>query len=262
MCPNYQNQQVVAIHQPNYAPWCGYFAKMQHCDIFIFLDDAQMPGGQSYVYRTRIGTHSGPRWLSVPTRFHLGDAICQIQCADSRWSHKHLGTLRGEYGRSPYFREVWSLITPIYEKAPLSLSEFNQELVIEIARYLGIQCRFLRSSQLQVTGTSDERLISLVQAVGGTRYLSGKGGDNYQNPEKFRMAGIDLEVRAYSPVPYRQFHGHSILGLSILDAIFNLGKNAASLLIYNNLPPESDKKRPFRDGEFVLTEAINENSPD
>jgi hypothetical protein len=227
-----RSERVVAIHQPNYAPWCGYFAKMRHCDVFILLDDVQMPGGQSYVYRTKIASHSGPRWLSVPTRYHLGDSITQVQFADDRWNHKHLGTLRGEYGRSPFFKEVWSIIAPIYENAFGSLADFNQRLIVDLAAYLGLNCRICRSSELNVPGTSDDRLIALIEAVGGTQYLSGKGGQNYQDPKKFCSRGIDLNVRTYLPTSYIQIHGDPIFGLSILDAIFNLGKDAIGLLTY------------------------------
>ena len=178
-----KSERVVAIHQPNYAPWCGYFAKMRHCDVFIFLDDVQMPGGQELCLpdkdrKSFRSIHAGS--LSVPTRYHLGDSITQVQFADDRWSHKHLGTLRGEYGRSPFFKEVWSIIAPIYENVSESLADFNQRLILELAAYLGLNCRILRSSELYVPGTSDDRLIALIEAVEGTQYLSGKGGQNYQ----------------------------------------------------------------------------------
>ncbi len=237
-------KRVVAIHQPNYAPWCGYFAKMRHCDVFIFLDDAQMPGGQSYVYRTRIRTQSGTRWLSVPTRYHLGDAISQVRFADDRWSRKHLGALRAEYGRSASFKEVWPIVAPLYDDASDSLSDFNQRLIVELARYLGLTCSILRSSELLAPGASDERLIALIQAVGGTRYLSGKGGQNYQDSEKFRIACIDLDVCPYLPKPYHQIHGGFTSGLSVLDSIFNLGKDAARLLTYDSPTLEPEREGP------------------
>lgn len=236
-------ERVVAIHQPNYAPWCGYFAKMMHCDVFIFLDDAQMPGGQSFVYRTKIGSEAGPRWLSVPTRYHLGDAISKVHFADYKWSQKHLNTLKGNYAKAPFFKEVWSIIAPLYEVEASSLSDFNQSMIVALAGYLNIPCKILRSSDLTHAGVSDDRLITSVLAVGGTCYLSGKGGQNYQDPAKFSAAGIDLDVRAYLPRAYRQIHGEPILGLSILDAVFNLGKEAADLLKYDSptLEPHTER---------------------
>ena len=213
-------ERVVAIHQPNYAPWCGYFAKMRHCDVFIILDDAQMPGGQSYVYRTKVRTKSDPQWLSIPTRYHLGDAISQVQIADDRWKQKHLGTLRGGYGRSPFFEEVWSIIAPVYERATDNLSDFNQRLIAALAAYLGIRCGILRSSEIQAPGASDERLIALIQAVGGTRYLSGKGGQNYQVSREVphgqhRFGRASLSPYALSPdswgfCPWSKYAGRDV----------------------------------------------------
>jgi len=227
----------VAIHQPNYAPWCGYFAKMNHCDVFVFLDNVQMPGGQSYVYRTPIRGGAEAKWLSIPTRYHLGDNIDEVRFAVADWPRKHEGALRGAYARSPYFREVWELIEPVYSNPGANLAEFNMKLIRTIAGYLGLACRFEASSTVQPDGQGDDRLISLVRKVGGDVYISGKGGQNYQDPAKFAEAGIELRVHTYSPVPYRQAQGEFVAGLSILDALFNLGPEAASLLVYEGAQP-------------------------
>ncbi len=227
----------VAIHQPNYAPWCGYFAKMNHCDVFVFLDNVQMPQGRSYVYRTQIRGKSEPRWLSIPTRFHQGDNIDQVRFADPDWWRKHGDTLRTVYARSPYFREIWSLLNQAYAEPGEKLADFNVRLVRSIAGYLGLKCRFELSSALEPEGCSDDRLISLVRKVGGDVYISGKGGQNYQDPAKFAEAGIELRVHTYDPVPYRQAQGEFVAGLSILDALFNLGPEAASLLVYEGAQP-------------------------
>ena len=132
----------LAIHQPNYAPWCGYFAKMRNCDLFVFLDDAQMPGGQSYVYRTQIRGRQSTQWLSVPTRFRLGMAVRDVQFADPSWARKHVGTLRAVYARCPYFKEVFPFLEPIYAEPGERLAPFNERLVRAVAAYLDFPCRF------------------------------------------------------------------------------------------------------------------------
>lgn len=225
----------LAVHQPNYAPWCGYFTKMRHCDFFVFLDDVQMPGGQSYVYRTLIRWEGKPRWLSVPTSFHLGDPINTVQFADGKWSKKHLSTFHACYGRAPYFKEAMSLIGPLYECPGVLLGEFNCRLIIAVAKYLGLSCDFHLSSRLKAEGHGDERLISLAKRLGASKYLSGKGGQNYQSPAKFVAAGIDLQVNNYIPIPYAQGIGGFIPGLSVLDALFHLGKETMSLLKYTTV---------------------------
>jgi hypothetical protein len=220
------------VHQPNYAPWCGYFAKIRQCDVFIFLDDAQMPGGQSYVYRTPIRGPDKPRWLSVPSRFTLGDSILHVTFADPRWAKKHLNTFRAEYARCAFFREVMALLEPLYSDVGDRLAPFNARLIRAVCEYIGLSCRFERSSVLQPRGDSDRRLISLGEILHADTYVSGHGGQKYQDPSAFAAAGIRLELRSYKPIPYRQVHGEFQGGLTILDALFHLGRKTLDLLVY------------------------------
>lgn len=222
----------LGVHQPNFAPWCGYFAKMRQCDVFVFLDDAQMPGGQSYVYRTKIMGKNPQRWLSIPTKFHLGDSIMTVRFADAFWPVRHLDSIRSAYGRAPHFEEVYHLLEPIYESPGEYLSLFNQRIIMTIADYLGINCRFVNSCELKEEGKGDDRLIHIAQKLGASTYISGKGGGNYQDPQKFAKAGIELQMRIYDPVPYPQNQPGFTPGLSIIDAICYLGKGTADLLSY------------------------------
>lgn len=233
---------IVAIHQPNYIPWCGYFSKIKHSDSFIFLDDAQMPRKQSYVYRSEVCTHDGVRhWLSVPTHSAYGDPIRDVALVPNNWHVKHLKTLIGSYGRCAKFREVMEVLTPIYEIPGSSLADFNIRLILAVVNYLGLQTNLYRSSDLRAQGTSDDRLISLVKIAGGKTYLSGTGGQNYQSEEKFAAAGLALMVRQYRPTTYTQRGTCFTPGLSVLDALFNVGKETVRLLDYAE-PPTTERK--------------------
>jgi hypothetical protein len=129
------------------------------------------------------------------------------------------------------------MLDQAYARPGEKLADFNVRLVRLIAGYLGVKCRFELSSALEPEGCSDDRLISIVRKVRGDVYISGKGGQNYQDPAKFAEAGIELRVHTYCPVPYRQAQGEFVAGLSILDALFNLGPEAASLLVYEGAQP-------------------------
>lgn len=235
---------IAAIHQPNYAPWCGYFAKMRSCDIFVFLDDVQMPSRGNYVSRALISGQSEPKWLSVPVHFKPGDRIADVRIADGNFSRKHLGSLRAVYSRSSYFREVFSLLESHYAEPGNSLADFNMGLIRAIARYLKLPCRFERSTALRPQGESDDRLISLTQLVGADTYLSGKGGQNYQDPAKFCAANIKLDVRTYVPIPYAQNSDNFTPGLSIFDVLFHLGPAAVDILAYESEARTSETLTP------------------
>ncbi len=222
----------VGIHQPNYVPWCGYFTKIAYCDLFIFLDDAVISPGQSYVYRSMLRDQNKTFWLSEPSTRHQNQKIMDVTFSNPNWAQSHLARLSQTYCKAPYFKQIMNLISPIYSYTGKLLAPFNIRLTRTICEYLDIKTKTLLSSELLPEGTSDERLISLVCRVNGTTYVSGKGGQNYQDPEKFEKAGLGLEIKTYQPIPYTQIHGEFIGGLSILDCLFNLGRDARSILQY------------------------------
>lgn len=223
----------VAIHQPNYLPWCGFFAKLTECDIFVILDDAPISNSRTYVSRTKIREGGGERWLTVPTIVRGTPPIRDIQFADERWREKHLASLRHTYSKAPHLHEILALLEPVYADPGCFLSAFNQKLLTIIAEYLGVQRKIILSSSLNVCATGDDRLIEIVRIVGGTSYVSGKGGQNYQDPKKFAAEGIDLDVKMYSPISYQAPRFPFIAGLSIVDALFILGRKTVRLLSYD-----------------------------
>ena len=96
----------VAVHQPNYAPWCGYFAKMFASDAFVFLDDAQLPQGRSYVSRVKVARgQDADQWLTVPVR-KGAKPIREVELAGEPWAEKHRRTLQHEYAKTPHLEEV------------------------------------------------------------------------------------------------------------------------------------------------------------
>jgi hypothetical protein len=217
-----------AVHQPNYVPWLGYFAKMALVDTFVFLDDVQMPQGRSYVHRTRIRQQDEARWLSIPCRRSSGSTIAEVQFVEEPWAVKHQRGLQTVYGRAPYFSEVMALLQPYYEDHGRYLGAFNMNLIGAIARYLGLGATLLRSSKMVTTGTGDERIAEIGAQIGASIYVSGGGGENYQAESTYNAAGISLAVRSYKPKPYGQQQGAFVEGLSVLDALLNLGPEAAA----------------------------------
>lgn len=224
---------LVAIHQPNYLPWLGYFHKIAKVDVFVFLDDVQFSKG-SYTNRVQVLSPTGPKWLSVPIKLSFGQAIDQIGFARSDWKSTHAETLRNYYRRAPGFAEVWPVFGEILRNAPTGdLAAANCWLVSQIALRLGLKCEFQRSSGLSLSSASDDRLIDIVAALGrNTIYYSGRGAANYQDPQKFSAAGLGFAYSTYRPPAYPQFNsGTHISGLSITDALFNLGWEATARLL-------------------------------
>ena len=228
---------IVAVHQPNYAPWLGYFHKIARADHFVFLDNVQF-SRFSYTNRVQIARAGSARWLTQPVRRRFGQPICDAQFADDGWPVKHLDALRGTYGHAACFRDVWDAVVSIYETIPSgSLAVVNQFLIESLARKLGLTCAYCRASDYTVGDMrSDDRIIALVGAVApSATYLSGKGGAGYQDPEKFAAAGVPLRYVSFKHPIYPRGSADFHPGLSILDGVFHLGWEATRSLIVDPL---------------------------
>ena len=223
----------VAVHQPNYAPWCGYFAKLFSSESFIFFDDVQLPQGRSYVSRAKIAKGpDGDQWLTVPISKSGNPTIDEVRIADGAWAAKHVLTLRHVYARSAHAEEVLELIDPVYEQAGDRLAQFNMALVERVSRYLGWTGTFHRSSEHPADLKADQRIADLVNAVGGDVYVSGAGGENYQTASAYAERGVELEVRTYQPREYARSSWPFVPGLSVLDALFHQGRNSRAVMTY------------------------------
>jgi ribosomal protein S18 acetylase RimI-like enzyme len=222
----------VAIHQPNYVPWLGYFAKMARSDVFVFLDDVQF-SKNSYINRVQIDGSGSPRWLTVPVTYKFGDPINRVRASGSGWPRAHLDTLKTYYAKAASFGVVWDWlgdILPVVDSGNLAAA--NETFIRAIAQRLGLRCAFRRASEFDNGGrTGDDRLIALLKAAGpSVSYLSGKGGGNYQDPAKFERASIGLGYVDFVHPTYDQ--GHEFLpGLSILDALFRVGFERTAALL-------------------------------
>jgi len=229
----------VAIHQPNYAPWLGYFAKMAASDLFVFLDDAQY-SKNNYINRVQVLGPAGPRWLTVPVSHAFGAPITEVRPARPDWKRAHLDSLRSFYRKAPCFAAVWPEVEAVYEAlGDGSLADINIALVTALADRLAIRCRFHRSSAIDTgDARAGDRLVALVRALapGGT-YLSGRGGAKYQDPEAFARAGLSLRYRDFAHPVYPQTDRAFAPGLSVLDALFHIGWSATADLLAPTTAP-------------------------
>lgn len=226
---------VVAIHQPNFLPWLGYFHKMLNCDVFIFLDDVQFPRGKSFTSRVKIKSPGGPLWLTVPVR-GKGDMspIKDVLMADNvDWRKKHLKTLESCYARTAFFNNYFPLIKQVYQMNCSRLADFNINLITTLADFFSVPAQLIRASDLPVEKSNSlDYLIKLVKGVGGTRYLTGtgKGSLRYLDEDIFKRAGITVIYQSFVHPVYPQQWGEFVPNLSAIDLLFNCGTGARAVL--------------------------------
>ena len=224
----------VAIHQPNYLPWLGYFHKMRLADALVLLDTVDFESGSasSVTNRTRIKTPSGVLQLTVPVRRSSGPRIRDVLVANGQdWVKKHLRSIEQSYAKAPHFAEVYSIVAGLLRSPHPRLADLNRTLIAAVAHYLGLQAQLLDASSLPIdTPGRNERLIAICEHLGASVYVSGRGGREYHDEALFARRGIAIEYTSFASAPYPQLHGPFEGGLGVLDALFNCGRRTLDLL--------------------------------
>lgn len=222
-------KKIVAIHQPNFFPWLGFFAKVAHSDVFVFLDDAQFPKkGGTWTNRTRLMIGGQPNWLSAPIvrKIHGLREVREVEFLEnSKWRAKVLRTVQCNYGNHDYFDEVFAAIEPAIENPQRNVSAYNLEAIKLILNNLGMGSSNLEiASAINVGSSSSERLVDLTKRLGGKVYLSGDGSAGYLEEKVFEAANLDLRFQNFvHPVYPQKGNSRFVPDLSVLDCLFNLG---------------------------------------
>lgn len=223
---------IVAIHQPNYMPWIGYFYKIYKSDIFIILDDVQYVKN-SFADRNKIKTPQGDCYLKIPVEAkNTVSKYCNVRLKDElNWREKHLKTIEMNYKKSKYFKEIFDDLCKIYNNKDITiLSEFNSLIIEYVVKKLGINTKIIYSKNINVELERTDRLVEIIKKCDGTTYFSGKGGENYQDENQFNQNSIELVYTDFNHPIYEQLWGEFIPCLSILDLLFNYGESALDII--------------------------------
>jgi len=228
--------KTVGIHQPNFMPWLGYFYKIWQSDTFIFLDDVQIQKtGASYTNRVSINNGKS-QYVTMPIKKDSSNLnINEVKYLDERWKKKLLGTLQANYGKTSFFKENKNFIFDLINFKADNLAQYNMNFIIKIADKLNLNTRFIKSSEFLLNTNSTQRLIDLIKKVDGNIYLSGSGGDNYQDKEMYEKENIKLIYNKMPKYEYPQLKTEVFIGgLSIVDAIFNIGFDKLKQDLFHN----------------------------
>jgi len=232
--------RTIAIHQPNFFPWLGYFDKIRRADTFIFLDDVQyQKTGGSWSNRVKVLINGEGRWLTAPVERSFNgvrNVNEMVFSSKEDWRSKVLKTLVLAYGRAPFFDEAYSTIESLVRYPEDNVAEYNIRTIKTLSTLLGYPLNSsVRSSGLLTNSSSTARLIDLTIRADGKTYLCGGGAGGYQDDNFFKKAGIELLYQNFSHPEYPQFGSKVfVAGLSILDAIMNLGFKGVQQLLQNN----------------------------
>ena len=222
---------MLAAHQPQFAPWLGFFDKLDRADVFVLLDNVQYKKNE-WQNRNRIKGAAGPQWLTIPVSGRFGQEIGELDIAQrENWQARHLKTLRTCYSRAPHFAETFSHYERIASRRWEKLADLNVQLLRDLVEQLNLETKILLASELgPLPDHRDERLIELCRKCGARNYLAGAGGRGYMELERYQAAGLDVIFQNYQHPAYPQLFGPFTPNLSVLDLLFNCGPTSMEIL--------------------------------
>lgn len=219
------------ISQPRFFPGLHYLHRMMVTDVFVVLDTVQF-NARHEENRTKLKGPTGPQWLTVPVRqSHRNQTIGETRPDDMQpWRRKLIGTLTSLYARAACFKAHAPEIIRILEAPHETLTALDCASWEPALRLLGITCRFVRSSELPLSGKGSELLLQISQYLGATVYLSGELARDYIDVAAFAAARIEVVFHGYDYPVYPQRHGDFAPFLSYLDMLFNIGLDREAIL--------------------------------
>lgn len=215
----------IAIMQPYFFPYIGYFSLIKNTDYFIFFDTPQYIR-KGWINRNRIlGTNGNDVYFTIPVEKCSRETPIKdvkISCNEN-WKEKWLGQLTVYKKRAPYYLEIMRLIQDVLSFNTQFISEMAINSVIKTCQYLGINFNYEIYSKMDLpsfeVNAPDEWALGITKAMKYDTYVNPPGGKEFFDASKYTKANIELQFLTQEIIEYNQRSREFVPGLSILDVM-------------------------------------------
>jgi len=224
----------LAIMQPYFFPYIGYWQLIQAVDRFVIYDDVNYIKG-GWINRNRVLLNSEPNFITVP--LHQSSSykhICDISLqASPDWRDKLLKSIENTYRKSSGFAEAFPVIENIIRHEADNLSEYLVYQLQTLATFMGLKTEFVVTSRCYGNNSlsGQARILDICKREGATSYINPQGGQALYDRAAFSQQGVNLKFLVPAAIEYKQFGAAYVPWLSIIDVMmFNSTYQLDSLL--------------------------------
>lgn len=217
----------VAVMQPAYLGWMGYWSILDQADLFVLLDTVAI-NEQSWQTRNRvINSQGNETMLSIPTHTALGDVLHEIRIAENgKWRRKHHGTITA-ITKKEHLRMMDPLLA-IYLRQHVFLTEFTREVLRELAFMLKIDTPIVFASGYGLPKRTDRilRLTDILEHTGATEFLEPMAGRPTLGVDVLPSGSDVIPIRymEHTPYPYGQGKAKEFVPyMSVVDCLARHG---------------------------------------
>ena len=225
---------IVSTNQPYFAPYPGFFYKVQISDVFVILDDVQFPRKTTWISRNRFKNDQGTLWMTIPVRKKgLGlQNISDVRiCHAGNWRKKHLRSIQSAYANAPFLADHLGPMKQVFSLQYNRLLDLNLDIIKYILNYLQIETRMVMQSELGASGKGPSLIIDICKSLGATKFSVQTSALAYYDKAQFESEGIELISFKKPDYVYPQMWGDFVANLSILDMMFTCGPKTRDILL-------------------------------
>lgn len=213
----------VAVMQPYFVPYFGYFQLLHAVDRFVIYDDVQFTRS-GWIHRNRIAVGGAPSWITLALRRDSDTLPVRDRALTEDFRARNAKLLRrveGAYRSAPFFEEVRPLLDAVFGHHEPGLFAFVRHSVEVVAAHLGIETPLVTSSSLGVDPDlrGQDRVLAMAEAAGARTYVNPPGGVSLYDAEAFQARGMDLRFLQPAVLAYAQGAHEFLPSLSILDVL-------------------------------------------
>lgn len=227
----------IAVMQPYFFPYIGYFQLINAVDKFVFYDDVNFIN-RGWINRNRILINNKPAYFTVSLKdASQNKLINEIQILDNR--EKILKTIYLAYKKSPYFDDAWPIIESVCTYDTKNISELAIYSIKRVLQYLEVEKCFEVSSHFYKENKGlpkADRLIDICRINNAREYLNAINGKELYSKDYFANYGIRIYFLQSIPFNYKQFDEKFTPSLSIIDVLmFNSKEKVRELITLINI---------------------------
>jgi hypothetical protein len=211
----------LAIMQPYFLPYIGYFQLMAAVDVFVLYDNIKYTK-KGWINRNRFLQNGSDAVFSLPLRADSDQQpIGQRQLADSFRPDDLINQLKGAYQRAPFFEQTLPLVTAICRHPDHKLFAYLYHALLLTAAHLGIGARIVKSSEVAADHSlkGQDRVLAICETLGADTYINSIGGQALYARDVFQSRGIELLFVQPKALEYPQFGQAFVPWLSIVDVL-------------------------------------------
>lgn len=213
--------QRIAIMQPYFFPYIGYFQLISHVNQFVIYDDIKYTK-KGWINRNRMLGAEGPVTFTLPLKQGADQSnIAERSIAADFDAYQLLRRLTAAYKSAPFYFDTIKLVERVLMYDDRNLFRFLEHSLVEICSFLKISTPLLTSSNVlnDTSYRGQERVIAMCRALSADEYINPQNGVSLYSANSFHMNAIKLKFLFSQATPYDQGRGSFVENLSIIDVM-------------------------------------------